>query len=137
MNFDISLSQENPDGLDQFMSETFYKDHLKKTGKHRKKYYITIKKEDEIVAGASGGVFGDSLFISDLIVDETHQNNGLGREILDKIENHANENNCKNIWVDTYEYQAPEFYEKNNYVEKGRIENYRGNYARIFYSKDL
>jgi len=137
MTFDVSLSEQNPDGLDQFMSETFYEDHLKKTGQHRKKYYICVKKQNEIIAGASGGIFGDSLFISDLIISKNYRNHGLGCEILEEIENHAKENNCKNIWVDTYEYQAPRFYLKNNFVEKGRIENYRGSYARIFFSKEI
>lgn len=39
--------------------------------------------------------------------------------------------------VDTYQYQAPNFYLKNGFIEIERIENYRNEYARIFFEKKI
>ena len=44
---------------------------------------------------------------------------------------------CVGVWVDTYSFQAPEFYAAMGYVPFGRLPNYPKGHERIFYRKML
>ena len=56
---------------------------------------------------------------------------------MNKIEETAKQNNCDTIHVDTYGYQAPDFYKKIGYKKIGKIDNYRSGYERVFFKKEL
>jgi hypothetical protein len=43
----------------------------------------------------------------------------------------------KGIWLDTFSFQAPEFYKRLGYSEFGRIDGYPENEARLFFVKRL
>jgi ribosomal protein S18 acetylase RimI-like enzyme len=134
---DIEFFDKKPTELEEFLKTEFEAHNEEQTGNKTKKYYVSIKKGEEMVAASSGGMFKNALYISDFIVKKGLRRSGLGSVLIEKICNHAKNNNCKKVWVDTYGYQAPEFYSKNGFIEKGRIENYRGGYAKIFFEKEL
>lgn len=129
--FITTVPQETKD----FMKHEFREDHYNKTGIETDKFALQVTKNDTIIAVAKGAIFDKDLFISEFIVAKTYRKNGIGKELIIRINEYAKQKDCKNIWVDTMEYQAPEFYLKNGFIEKGRIENYRGKHARIFFKK--
>ena len=79
----------------------------------------------------------DWLFVELLGVAETAQGNGVGRMLMEAAESHARAAGSRGVWVDTYSFQAPGFYERLGYTEFGRITEYFDGHDRIFYAKRL
>ena len=94
--------------------------------------------EGKIVGGVYGnyGSFGwayvDTLWVSDEV-----RGLGFGSRLLDAIENEALKQNCTNVFLSTFSFQAPEFYKKLGYEVFGELKNFPEGHNRIFLSKDL
>ncbi|WP_445506477.1 GNAT family N-acetyltransferase [Niallia sp. 03190] len=90
-----------------------------------KKVSFMIRNEKkEIVGGITGTIFWYCLHIEFLWIDKSIRGNGYGKKLLHKIEDLAIANNCKSIQLDTFSFQAPEFYQKNGYQIIGLIKNH-------------
>jgi len=127
----------DPKTVKEFMVQEFAEDNLEKTGLKSKKYCIGVQYNNEIIGASKGKIFDAALYISEFIIKKRFRKKGAGSKLIENIETYAKKNNCTKIWVDTYGYQAPDFYQQNGFVEKGRIENYRGHHPRIFFEKEL
>lgn len=80
-----------------------------------KKIMFAALDEDKFVGGVQGSVTEDSMYISRLAVDESYRGNGIGKKLMDKIEEKAKEQNVYSINLGTLEFQARKFYEKLGY----------------------
>jgi N-acetylglutamate synthase-like GNAT family acetyltransferase len=90
----------------------------------------------------AGGVFGKYgsfgwLYISALWVSETVRENGHGTRLMNNIEQEARKNGCTNAYLDTFSFQAPEFYKKLGYTVFGELEDFPAGHSRIFMRKTL
>lgn len=92
---------------------------------------------DGLVGGASGHTHWGWLFVSHLWVDESAQRQGLGTELMSRIEAAAVGRGAKAAHVDTYDFQALEFYEKLGYTEFGHLDDYPIGHRRHFLTKRL
>lgn len=70
---------------------------------------------DKFVGGVHGSITEDSMYIGWLVVDEDYKGNGIGKNLMCKIEEKAKELNVYNISLGTTEFQAEKFYEKLGY----------------------
>ena len=71
--------------------------------------------DDKFVGGVHGSITEDSMYIGWLVVDEEYKGNGIGRNLMRKIEEKAKELNVYSINLGTVEFQAVKFYEKLGY----------------------
>lgn len=78
---------------------------------------VIIRNEEKVIGGSAGILRGDWLLIQELWVDENYRRQQLGSEILKTIEEKAQEKGCSHVLLDTFEFQAPEFYKKKGYEE--------------------
>lgn len=69
------------------------------------------------LAGLTGETFGNWLCIHYLFVEERLRKEGIGSELLLAAEREAKERGCKYAFVDTFSFQAPQFYIKHGYDE--------------------
>ena len=100
---------------------------------------LVVKDADETILG---GIVGSNteesnLYIEHLWIDEAHRKQGLGSRLLAAFEDVAQKKHFNNIFVDTFEFQAPLFYEKNNYQLYEIRHNNVAGYNRFYYSKSL
>ena len=86
--------------------------------------YVLRDEENRILGGITGTIFWYHLHIDFLWVDESLRGEGYGKELLAKIEDFARENNCKLIQLDTFSFQAPNFYQKFGYEVVGIIKEH-------------
>lgn len=84
--------------------------------------FILRDENENIVGGITGTIFWYNLHIDLLWVDESQRGKGYGKKLLDNIEEFASENNCTIIHLDTFSFQAPNFYQKNGYEVVSVIE---------------
>ncbi|MFJ7793674.1 GNAT family N-acetyltransferase [Pseudomonas sp. NPDC096950] len=91
----------------------------------------------EILGGLYGRVFYQWLFIELLSVPEQGRGQGLGTKLMQMAEELAQEKECVGIWLDTFGFQAPEFYKKLGYSEFGQIVDYPPGHTRHFFQKRL
>ena len=88
-------------------------------------------------AGLTGETFGNWLCIQYLFVEESLRGQGVGSRILSAAETEAKKRGCKYAFVDTFSFQAPEFYRKSGYREVFALTEYPYTGARYYYTKVL
>ena len=87
--------------------------------------------------GSQGETFGNWLCIHYLFVEEHLRNEGLGSKLLLAAEKEAKVRGCKYAFVDTFSFQAPEFYIKHGYKEAFALNEYPYTGKRYYYTKEL
>ncbi|WP_445177836.1 GNAT family N-acetyltransferase [Pseudomonas sp. McL0111] len=92
---------------------------------------------DAILGGLYGRVFYQWLFIELLSVPEAGRGHGVGSKLMHMAEEFARNKGCIGIWLDTFDFQAPEFYKKLGYSEFGEIVDYPPGHKRHFFQKRL
>ena len=101
---------------------------------------VAILIEDE-AGEAIGGLWGriafDWLFVELLGLPEAARGAGLGRALMVRAEAIARAAGCVGIWLDTFDFQAPGFYEKLGFARFGVIADYPAGHERFFYRKRL
>ena len=101
---------------------------------------LNIYFEDEqgnLKAGMVAETFGNWLEIEYLYVSDDLRGQGIGSKILKMAERESKERGCKYSFVDTFNFQAPKFYEKHGYKEVFALKKYPYTGKRYYYKKDL
>jgi len=89
------------------------------------------------IAGLIGNTHGNWLSIKFLWVSEELRGQNIGSSILSQAEKTAKERECKYSFLDTFSFQAPEFYKKHGYKEVFVLENYPVTGKRHYFTKTL
>ena len=89
------------------------------------------------IAGLIGNTHGNWLFVKFLWVSEELRRCNIGSNILNQAEKTAKERGCKYSFLDTFSFQAPEFYKKQGYKEVFTLENYPVTGKRYYFTKNL
>lgn len=66
--------------------------------------------EENLIAGIVGEVYGSGMYIQLLWVDEKKRGLSLGKKLLENAESKAREIGCHFITLDTFNFQAPDYY---------------------------
>lgn len=131
---------------DQFVpsceqDNSFIHDQLRKYNRQFmhtfKDYNFHIRRDGKIIAGIVAASTMDTLEVEFLFVDEGYRREGLGSKLLDHAEMLARQNGLKRILLNTYSFQAPEFYKKHGYTVQTVIKPCFGNYDQYYFIKAL
>lgn len=96
--------------------------------------------EDEhgrLLAGLVAETFGNWLEIEYLFVKEDLRGQGIGSQLLQQAESEAKKRNCRFAFVNTYQFQAPAFYQKYGYKKVFTMKDYPYTGQRHYYQKEL
>jgi N-acetylglutamate synthase-like GNAT family acetyltransferase len=91
--------------------------------------------KNRLVAGLSGALSWQWLFVAALWVGDTWQGRGIGRALLTRAEAHAVTAGCHSAWLDTF--QARGFYLALGYQQFGALNDYPPGQTRYFLRKRL
>ena len=75
-------------------------------------FNFIAKDNDEIVGILTGHSYYAEIHINDLIVLEQYRNKHIGRKLIGTAENYYKDKGFENMNLTTYNFQAPEFYQK-------------------------
>jgi len=98
---------------------------------------VRDEQSDEVVGGLYGKILYRWLFVELLTVPEQTRGQGMGTRLMRMAEEFAREKGCIGVWLDTFSFQAPEFYRKHGFSEFGHIDDYPPGHQRIFFKKRL
>ena len=88
-----------------------------------------------------GGLWGHTgygwLFTQLLAVPASMRAQGVGTAIMQCAEREAILRGCHSAWLDTFEFQARQFYERIGYECFGELPDYPAGYSRFFMKKML
>jgi len=93
--------------------------------------------DQEVVGGIIGATYWDWFYLDLLWVKEDLRRQGYGKQLLSKAEDIARERGAKNVFLDTFRFQAPEFYQKNVYLVYGELTDIPTGHQRFFLTKQL
>ena len=91
----------------------------------------------QVMAGLVAETFGNWLEIEYLFVKEDLRGQGIGSQLLQQAESEAKNRNCRFAFVNTYQFQAPDFYQKHGYKEVFALQDYPYIGKRYYYQKNL
>jgi GNAT superfamily N-acetyltransferase len=87
--------------------------------------------------GLLGLTYWNWLFIDWLWMAREMRGHGIGGQLLDRAETIARERGCKNVYTDTFDFQAPGFWARHGYIEAGRLQGMPLGHARVWFQKAL
>ena len=90
-----------------------------------------------VQAGVKAITYWQWLFVEWLWIAEGFRRRGLGSWLLQRCETVARERGCIGAYLDTFSFQAPEFYRRQGYEEFGRLDGLPPGHARIWFRKAL
>ncbi len=93
--------------------------------------------QGEVVGGLLGETFWRWLYVADLWIDETYRHSGLGTRLMSAAENEAIRRGCVHALLDTFEFQAPDFYPKLGYNIWATLDDLPPGHTRIYFKKDM
>ncbi len=92
---------------------------------------------NEVIGGLYGEIFYRWLFIELLAIPEQTRGQGTGSRLMNMAEEVAREKDCVGIWLDTFDFQAPAFYQKHGFSEFGHLDDFPPQRTRFFFQKRL
>jgi len=98
---------------------------------------LTLREKRDIVGGFVGDTHLGWLFVEFFWIDEKYRRKGAGRALIGAAEDEARKRGVKNVYLDTFSFQAPEFYQKLGYREFGRLNDYPAGHFRAWMTKAL
>ena len=99
---------------------------------------LYVRDENDQLVGAFLGETGRGwLRVSVMWVLEKFRGQGLGAQLLTAGEAEAHKRGCHHAYLDTFDYQAPFFYQRQGYEIFGTLEGYPESHRRYFMRKTL
>lgn len=105
---------------------------------NHKELAVFLKDEaGKIKGGITGGTYWDWLYIDSLWIEESMRLKGYGKKLLEVAEKEAKKRGCNNAHLDTHDFQAVNFYQKNGYEICGQLDDLPVGYNRYLLKKKL
>ena len=93
--------------------------------------------DQEIVGGVIGATYWDWLHIDLMWIKDEFRGRGYGHRLLALAEEEARRRGAKNAELDTFSFQAPDFYAKHGYQVFGELQDYPAGHQRYYLTKRL
>lgn len=93
--------------------------------------------EGNIVGGLLSVFYWNWLEVDILWVDQNHRKNGYGSSLLNEIERIARAKKCSFIKLNTFSFQAPDFYKKQGYKIIATINDAPKGHKHYYFLKEL
>ena len=104
----------------------------------KEEFSYLVYDEDGTLIGGIGGVFRwDWCYVSKLVIDPKYQGQGYGTKLLKYVEELAREKQMIGIFLSTFIFQAPKFYEALGYQQFGKLQDIPKGHSMLYYAKRI
>lgn len=136
-NIEYSIGN-TPDTSDDKVIRNGIVDFNAQIVKEKSSHFSVFAKDDaQIIGGALIWEHSDALYIDVLWCNEKYRKQGIGTKIITMIDGVAKNKGLPKIFVDTYAFQAQDFYKKHGFYCIGIVPEYMLGHDRIFMRKDV
>ena len=138
----LTIKNGNQEDSD-YIIEKLVEYNLSKVPQTQEVAYVWLNKivendDKEVVGGILAKMYcWNVIYIDALWINENYRGFGLGEKLLFEIENSAKKEKCYLIHLDTFDFQAKNFYIKNGYELFGVLDNCPKDHKRFFLKKYL
>jgi GNAT superfamily N-acetyltransferase len=99
--------------------------------------FVLLSADQEIMGGVIGETHWGWLYISLMFVKEEARGRGYGHQLLMLAEAEARQRGATHAYLDTFSFQAPEFYQKHGYQVFGELSDFPTGQTRYYLKKEL
>jgi GNAT superfamily N-acetyltransferase len=99
--------------------------------------FVVYAPDQEIIGGVIGATYWNWCFIDLMWVKEELRGRGYGQHLLMLAEDEARKRGAQNVYLDTFSFQAPDFYKKQGYRVFGELQDFPPGHQRYFLTKPL
>jgi len=99
--------------------------------------FVLRSPDQEIVGGVIGATYWDWLYINLMWIKEELRGRGYGYQLLMLAEEEGRKRGAKQAYLDTFSFQAPNFYKKCGYAVFGELHDFPPGHQRYFLTKQL
>jgi GNAT superfamily N-acetyltransferase len=103
----------------------------------RRLCYVLRAADGEVVGGVIGTTYWGWLQLDLIWVREDLRGLGHGHRLLEQAEEEALKRGATQVFLDTFSFQAPEFYSKHGYRVYGELADFPPGHTRYFMRKEL
>jgi GNAT superfamily N-acetyltransferase len=114
-----------------------YNNNIVGSDNHKLLNIILKNKDKKIIGGILGGTYWGWLNIERFWIEEEYRNKGIGKKLLKKIEEEAKKRGCKHVHLDTHDFQAREFYQKQGYTIRCELKDLPKGHSKYLMTKEL
>ena len=93
--------------------------------------------DGQVRGGVEAASWGEWLEIAFLWVDPAFHRQGYGSQLLRAAESEGRHRGCRWAQLDTYSFQAPEFYRRHGYEPFGVLDGFPGGVSHFYLKKRL
>ena len=99
--------------------------------------FVLRSPDQEIIGGVIGATYWNWLYINLMWIKEEFRGRGFGHQLLTLAEQEARQRGAEYAYLDTFSFQAPDFYKKHGYEVFGELNDFPPGHRRYFLSKQL
>ena len=99
--------------------------------------FILQTPDQEIVGGVIGATYWDWFHLDLMWVKEEFRGRGYGHRLLALAEDEARRRGARHAHLDTFSFQAPDFYRHRGYEVFGELPDFPTGHRRYFMTKEL
>ncbi len=99
--------------------------------------FVVLGPDEAIVGGVIGVTYWNWFHIDLLWVQAELRGRGYGHQLLTLAEEEARQRGAKNAHLDTFSFQAPDFYGRHGYRVFGELQNFPPGHQRYYMVKQL
>jgi GNAT superfamily N-acetyltransferase len=93
--------------------------------------------DEEVLGGLIGATHWAWFYIDLMWVEEGLRGQGYGHCLLTLAEAEAHKRGARHAYLDTFSFQAPEFYKKHGYKVFGELQDFPTGHTRFYLTKAL
>lgn len=135
---DYTFSQEySPRPEDNhFIYNNLQKFNISQLNEDPQRFSIFLKdRQDKIQGGIIVSVYSQAIYINGLWLDESLRKQGYGKKLLSMAEEEGRKRKKIYSNVETFDFQAKDFYLSQGYKIVGEIKNHLRNHSKIYLRK--
>jgi GNAT superfamily N-acetyltransferase len=125
--------------LEALLAQRIYEYNAAATGRDDGESFSAARTNasGEVEAGVYGWTWCDCCYVTYLWVAESLRGKGVGTELLDAVERHAQQKHCSVVTLASHSFQAPDFYARKGYVQVALIDDHPVGHSSIFFVKRM
>jgi len=138
-DYQISLSSDPSLNDIQYLGSQLEAYNIEQVGyTDAKRLTLFVRDENgQVIGGLTGWTYWDWLAIDLFWLHEVVRGRGYGTKLLRMAEEEAKNRGCKHVLLDTFSFQAPDFYQRHGYELFGTLAEFAGKHKRYYFRKVL